>query len=274
MNGPRPLEEIHQAIDDYIEENLDQYVAEVVELCAQPSVSTTGEGVAACAHLVEDLLERHGCQVQRLETPGNPVLVGSAAGQSSQTLLCYNHYDVQPPDPVESWTSPPFEPTIREGALFARGAADDKGEFIARLAAMDAVRAANDGELPCSIKLVAEGEEELGSPNIVPFVLENQDLLACHGALWEVGGINWQGQPEIILGYRGDLDVELSVQTLPREAHSGSAHVLPSAAWRLVWAAAALKGEDERIRVPGFYDRVRPPTTGCWQKQPVTRPNF
>jgi acetylornithine deacetylase/succinyl-diaminopimelate desuccinylase-like protein len=260
MNGARQLEEIYRSIDDHIEKNLDHYIAEVVELCAQPSVSATGEGVVACSRLVADLLERYGCQVQRFETPGNPILVGDLTGWSSRTLLCYNHYDVQPPDPLEAWTTPPFEPTLREGALYARGAADDKGEFISRLAAADAVRAANGGSLPCGIKFVVEGEEELGSPHIVSFVLENQDQLVCQGAIWEVGGINRLGQAEIILGYRGDLDIELTVQTLPREAHSGNAHVLPSAAWRLVWAAGALKGEDEHIRVPGFYDKVRPPS--------------
>ena len=260
MNEARQLNEIYQHIDEYIQRNLDRYIDEVVELCAQPSVSTTGEGVATCAELVAEILKRHGCDVQKYETPGYPVLVGKQSGRSNRTLLCYNHYDVQPADPLDEWTTPPFQPTIRAGAIYPRGASDDKGEFIARLAAVDAVRAANGGELPCGVKLVVEGEEELGSPNIVPFVLENKADLACQAAIWEVGGVNRQGQPEIILGYRGDLDVELSVETLAREAHSGMAHVLPSAAWRLVWAAAALKGEDERIKIPGFYDKVRPPS--------------
>ncbi len=260
MNETPQKDEIHHRIDDYIQSNLDRYINEVVALCSQPSVSTTGEGVATCAQLVAEILQRQGCVVQDYETPGNPILVGSLSGRSERTLLCYNHYDVQPVDPLDEWTTPPFQPTIRAGSIYARGAADDKGEFIARLAAVDAVRAANGGELPCGVKLVVEGEEELGSPNIVPFVLDNRADLECQAAIWEVGGINRRGQPEIILGYRGDLDVELSVETMAREAHSGLAHVLPSAAWRLVWAAAALKGEDERIRIPGFYDKVRPPS--------------
>jgi acetylornithine deacetylase/succinyl-diaminopimelate desuccinylase-like protein len=252
--------ETYEAIDQYIKDNLDRYIKETARLCAQPSVSAKGEGMRECAALVGEILTEHGFEVQQFETPGNPVVVGKAAGKSPRTLLCYNHYDVQPPEPLELWTSPPFEPTVREEALYARGAKDDKGELIARLAAVDAVREANGGELPCGIMFVVEGEEEIGSPHIAQFVQEHLDLLKSHGSIWEEGGIAADGSPVLSLGVRGVLSVELSVEKMSRDAHSGGGSVLPNAAWRLVWALGSLKGLDERIRILGFYDRALPPS--------------
>jgi acetylornithine deacetylase/succinyl-diaminopimelate desuccinylase-like protein len=247
-------------MDAFIAENLDRYLGETARLCAQPSVSATGEGVAACADLVARMLAGHRLEVQKLPTLGQPVVVGRAAGASERTLLFYNHYDVQPPEPLEKWHAPPFEPVVREGALYARGAADDKGELVARLAALDAVRSAHGGTLPCNVIFVVEGEEEIGSPHIAAFVREHRDLLCCHGALWEGGGINAEGQPVMTLGFRGVLTVELALETMAVDAHSGLAHALPSAAWRLVRVLESLKGPDERVRIAGFYDAVRPPT--------------
>jgi acetylornithine deacetylase/succinyl-diaminopimelate desuccinylase-like protein len=128
------------------------------------------------------------------------------------------------------------------------------------LAALDAVRAAHDGALPCNVIFVVEGEEEIGSPHIADFVRQHQDLLCCQGALWEGGGINAEGQAVMTLGFRGILAVELALQTMAVDAHSGLAHALPNAAWRLVQVLQSLKGPDERVRIAGFYDAVRPPT--------------
>lgn len=247
------------AIQNYLSANLDAFIQETIALCAQPSVSATGLGVRNCATLVRRMLECHGFEVDWFETPGNPILVGRARGRSHKMLLFYNHYDVQPPEPLESWTSPPFEPTVRDGALFARGVADDKGEFVARLAAVEAVRAAHGGELPCGVTFVLEGEEEIGSPNIAPFALEHLDILRSQAAIWEVGGVGYDGAPGTTLGARGILAVELSVQTLARDAHSGGAHSLPSSAWRLVWALNSLKDRQEKILIRGWYDHVVPP---------------
>lgn len=249
-----------RALDDFLTAGLDGYLAETAQLCAQRSVSATGEGVLECADLVANLLLRRGFELTRIETPGSPVIVGRLAGRSPRTLLFYNHYDVQPPEPLELWTSPPFEPELRDGALYARGAKDDKGEFVARLAAVDAVRAAHGGELPCGALFVVEGEEEVGSPHIARVVRENLALLRCHGAVWEEGGTDARGRPLLSLGCRGILAVELSVKVMGRDGHSGGAHMLPSAAWRLVWALASLKGPDERVRIPGFYDGALAPS--------------
>ncbi|MDI6771929.1 MAG: M20/M25/M40 family metallo-hydrolase [bacterium] len=249
-------------IDAFLSERLDGYIDETARLCAQPSVSAQGIGLSECADIVAGLLDQRGFAVQHVPTAGAPVVVGRLQGGSQRTLLFYNHYDVQPPEPLELWTSPPFEPVVRDGALYARGAKDDKGEFVARLAAVDAVRSAHGGTLPCGVLFVVEGEEEIGSPHIARFVQEHKDLLACHGAVWEEGGTDAEGRPQVSLGRRGILEVELTVETMRVDAHSGQADVLPSAAWRLLRALASLKGPDERIRIPGFYDAVLPPSPG------------
>ncbi len=249
-----------QSIDAFLTAKLDGYIAETARLCTQPSVSAKNEGLPECAELVADVLRRHGLAVERYPTAGAPVVVGRLAGRSPRTLLFYNHYDVQPAEPLELWTSPPFAPEVRDGALYARGAKDDKGELVARLAGVDAVRAAHGGTLPCGVLFVVEGQEEIGSPHIARFVQEHADSLTCHGAIWEEGGTDPDGRPGTVLGVRGVLAVELAVETMKRDAHSGGAHTLPNAAWRLLRALASLKGPDERIRIPGFYDRAKPPS--------------
>jgi acetylornithine deacetylase/succinyl-diaminopimelate desuccinylase-like protein len=249
-------------IDQFLEQGMDGFIAETIRLCKQPSVSARKEGTRECSKLVAQILERHGFAVQSFETAGDPVIVGHMDGKSERTLLLYNHYDVQPPEPLDLWTTPPFEPTLRDGALYARGADDDKGEFMARLAAVEAVRAAHGGELPCGITFVVEGQEEIGSPHIAQFVKEHLDLLKCQASIWEEGGIDQEGNPWTALGDRGILGVELAVDTMGRDAHSGNAHILPSAAWRLLRALACLKDSDEKILIPGFYDAIKPPSPG------------
>ncbi|NLF02371.1 MAG: M20/M25/M40 family metallo-hydrolase, partial [Anaerolineales bacterium] len=175
------------------------------------------------------------------------------------TLLLYNHYDVQPADPLELWDSPPFEPTVREGNLYARGVSDNKGEFAARLAAVHALRDAQ-GELPVTIRWMVEGEEEIGSPHFAALAERYADLLRADGCLWEGSGFDAADRPEISLGAKGMLYVQYEVQGTGRDAHSGAAPILPSAAWRLVQALNSLRDADGRVRIPGFYDGVQPPT--------------
>lgn len=247
-------------IDRHIEEYFDRYVSETLQYVSQPSVSAYRQGMRECADLVAQLLRAHGAEVEAFETPGNPIIVGRMRGKSDRTLLFYNHYDVQPPEPLELWTSPPFEPEVRDGSIYGRGSKDDKGELVARLAAVDAVRAANGGELPCSVLFVVEGEEEIGSPTIRAFVEEHKDILRCHGSVWEEGGVNHDGFPNLLIGTRGMLVVELSVRTLSRDAHSGGGHAMPSAAWRLTWALGTLKDTEERVNIDGFYDGAMEPS--------------
>ncbi len=246
------------SVDRYIEQHMDGWLADLTELCAVPSVSARHEGVEECAGLVAELLRRRGFDA-RVEPGqgGHPLVLAHADGANSgRTMLLYNHYDVQPPEPLELWQSPPFEATLRDGRLYARGAKDDKGELVARLAAVDALRAV-DGGLPCRLTWLVDGEEEVGSNSLPEFVRQHAGELACDGAIWEEGGIDAQGRPVMTLGARGLLYVELRVQTLSRDGHSGGANLLPNAAWRLAWALSTLKDRDERVLIPGFYDAVR-----------------
>jgi acetylornithine deacetylase/succinyl-diaminopimelate desuccinylase-like protein len=249
---------ILQTIDSYLEQKRDDYIRELSDLCAQPSISSLDQGTLECSTLIANILEKRGYEVHKIPTAKNPVIVGKLKGKSDRTLLLYNHYDVQPVEPLELWTSPPFEPTVRDGALYARGAKDDKGEFMGRVAAVDAVLDAYNGELPCGITFVVEGDEEVSSPHIAEFVQNNLDLIQSDGSIWEEGSLNQEGRPVLTLGVRGILYVELSVKTMKLDAHSGGASSLPNAAWRLHWALSSLKGKDERIRIPGFYDDAIP----------------
>jgi acetylornithine deacetylase/succinyl-diaminopimelate desuccinylase-like protein len=250
----------HQQLDATIESKLEESLQDLSRLCAQPSIAAQGLGMQECAALVGELLEARSFAVQILPTRGQPVVYAERKGRSERTLLFYNHYDVQPPDPLELWDSPPFEPTRREGKLYARGVSDDKGHLICRLAAIDAFLAL-EGELPCTVKFVIEGEEEIGSGSLLEFVSSHPDLLKADACVWEFGSVDHQDIPVQVAGLRGICYVELSVQTAIRDAHSGlGGSIFPNAAWRLAWALNTLKGEDERIRVPGFYNNVRPPS--------------
>lgn len=247
-------------IDDHIDQHVAGWLDELKRLCAVPSVSARHEGIDECAAVVKELLDKRGFDAEICPTDGHPVVFGQVEGADpTHTLLFYNHYDVQPPEPLDLWESPPFELTRRDGAVYARGAKDDKGELIARLAAIDAVRAATGG-YPCNLKWLAEGEEESGSVNLPKWVAQNRDRLRCDAAVWEEGGVESDGTPIVRLGARGLLYVELRARTIARDAHSGSANLLPNAAWRLIWALGSLKDAEGRILIDGFYDAVRPPT--------------
>ena len=247
-------------MDAYLEANLDASLAELSRLVAQPSVGAQNWGLEECARLVAEMLQQRGFAVEIIPTAGAPVVYGELKGRSPKTLLIYNHYDVQPPEPLELWDSPPFEPVVRDGKLYGRGVSDDKGQLVARLHAIDAMLGA-DNELPCTIKFVIEGEEETSSTHLTDFVLQNQERLQADACLWEFGGVDHREVPMVYLGLRGICYVELSVESLSTDCHSGlGGSIFPNAAWRLVWALNTLKGPDERIRLPGFYDRVIPPS--------------
>ncbi len=250
----------YSKIEAYLEKNLNESIDELSQLIAQPSVSAQKLGIQECASLVVNMLEKRGFQTQIFLTKGSPVVFAERKGRSDKTILIYDHYDVQPPEPLELWESPPFEPTIRDGRLFGRGASDNKGEIVGRLFAIDALLA-TDGELPCNIKWVIEGEEEISSVNLPEFVEQHKDLLSAGGCIWEFGGVDQQDRPMQYLGLRGICYVELSVETMSNDAHSGlGGSIFPNAAWRLVWALNSLKGPDGFVRLPGFYDEVVPPT--------------
>lgn len=239
-------------------EAIERETIELLEgLCRLPSVSAEGGALAETADFVESLLVATGFETRQLSgEAGPPAVWGELRGASEWTLLLYNHYDVQPADPIELWDAPPFEPTIRDGKLFARGAADNKAQIALRLASIRALRDA----LPVTIRWIIEGEEEIASPNFDALIHRHADLLRADGCLWEGSGFLSDGRPAIVLGVKGVLGVRLDVQLLSGDAHSGTAAVVPNAAWRLVEALATLRDPDGRVLVDGFHDAVREPT--------------
>lgn len=250
----------YQKIDSYLEKNLDKSIAELSKLVAQPSISAQGVGLKECANLVADMLRARGFTAEVMDTEGAPVVFGERKGKGDKTLLFYNHYDVQPPEPLELWESPPFEPSLREGKLYGRGVSDDKSHIVARLHAIDSILEI-EGDLPCNIKFIIEGEEETASVHLHDFVRDHKDKLAADACIWEFGGVDHRGVPMQYLGLRGICYVELSVESLGTDVHSGiGGSIFPNAAWRLVWALSTLKGPDERIRIPGFYDDAKEPS--------------
>src|SRR5262245_42451519 len=248
------------AVDAWLERHLDDSLDQLSRLVAHPSVAAQGTGLDACAALVAELLRQRGFAAEIVPTGGAPVVIAERSGTGLRTLLFYNHYDVQPPEPLELWESPPFQATRRGGCLYGRGVSDDKGHIAARLLALDALLAV-DGELPCGVKFVIEGEEEVSSRHLPEVVRAHKRRLAANACVWEFGGVDHHDTPVQYLGLRGICYVELSVTTANIDAHSGvGGSIFPNAAWRLTWALSTLKGPDERIRIPGHYDRVRPPT--------------
>src|SRR5580765_7604952 len=164
------------AVDRHIEENLEKSLAELSALVAQPSIAAQDLGMEPCAKLVAAMLARRGFKTELAPGGGPPVVLGERAGRTDRTLLVYNHYDVQPPEPLELWTSPPFEPTLRDGKLYARGAVDDKGQVYMHLKAIEAHMKVN-GKLPINLKVVIEGEEEVGSESLAAFLREQRAQL-------------------------------------------------------------------------------------------------
>jgi acetylornithine deacetylase/succinyl-diaminopimelate desuccinylase-like protein len=226
-------------------------------LCRRPSVSAEGSALAETAGFVESLLADSGFATRQLSgAAGPPAVWAEKRGRSAWTLLLYNHYDVQPVDPIELWDSPPFEPAIRDGKLFARGAADNKAQIALRIAA---IRALGDA-LPVTVRWIVEGEEEVASPNFDELIRRHADLLRADGCLWEGSGFLSDGRPAIVLGVKGVLGVRLDVASLSGDAHSGAAGVVPSATWRLVEALSTLRDPAGHVLVAGVQVAVRAPT--------------
>ena len=248
-----------QAVFEHIDQHADEYVADLQRLVQQPSVSAQGIGIAETAAIVEGMLAERGFDVAQYETSGNPIVFGSRAGATEKRLTFYNHYDVQPAEPFELWNSDPWSAELRDGRIWGRGVADNKGNLVARLSAIDALLKVR-GELPLTVKYIVEGEEEIGSIHIEEFTHAHRDKLDSDGCIWESGGRDDKGRMELSLGMKGICYIEMSVQSVAEDQHSSRAIRLPNAAWRLTWALATLKGPDERIRVKGFYNKVREPT--------------
>ncbi len=255
-----------QAFDAYLLAHRERLLEDYKDFLRQPSVAATRQGIPEMAALVARRLSALGAEVKVVPTEGDaPPVVWAELGQGERELLIYNHYDVQPAEPLELWESPPFEPTIRDGKLFARGASDDKGELVTRIHAIEAWLA-TQGPLPFKVKWLIEGEEEVGSPHIHAWVERHRDWLhkpdgrPMDACLWEFGGFDECGRFQLTMGVKGICYVELRVRGVSHDLHSSVAAIAPNAAWRLVWALGTIKAADERILIEGYCDHVRPLT--------------
>ncbi len=251
------LVDIYRVID----ENQDRFVADLQRVVRQPSISSQNIGVRECADLLVSMMGDLGIEARVMETAGLPVVYGEirAPRADAPTLLIYNHYDVQPPEPLEEWTHPPFGAEIVDGVMYGRGTTDAKGNLLAHLKAIDAFRTAGV-PLPCTVKFILDGEEESGSPSLPAFVAAHKDLLAADAALSFDGGFQGGDRPSVGFGSSGLLYVEMRVRGASKDLLSARARLVENPAWRLVWALSQLKGPDERVKLPGFYDAIRPVT--------------
>lgn len=243
------------------DENRDQALETLVHYVAQPSISTRNEGTEQTASLLREIMETAGIHTQLLQTKGHPAVYGEIPGPpGAPTVLFYGHYDVQPPEPLEMWSTPPFEPAIRNERIYGRGVADNKGQHLCHVLAVRAWRDAV-GELPVTVKFLIEGEEETGSPHLADLVREQRDLLRADLVYTSDGGMHPSGNPAVYFGVRGLLYVEVEIHGASADAHSGNkGNVLPQPAWELVDLLHSLRGADGRAAFPGFYDDVRSPT--------------
>lgn len=245
--------------DEYVRAHAREYVDELKELVRLPTVSAQGSAIDETASAVLARGRRAGLAAEALRVSGGPPTIVGETGRGPRTLLVYDHYDVQPPDPLDEWTTQPFDPTERDGVLYGRGVSDNKGNLMARLQAIEAYRATL-GELPLRVRVLYEGEEEIGSEHLGSFVAAHADRLAADGCIWEAGYKDAAGRPTVSLGLKGIAYFELRARGAKTDVHSSQATIIPNPAWRLVWALATLKDADDRITIDGLMDHVRAPT--------------
>jgi len=249
----------YEKFDKLVADRTKQWTDELSDYCRIPCETAQLPELKRGAKWTADRLRKAGAKVELIEKPGVAPLVVGELGSGSRTLICVQHYDVQPAAPLDLWTTPPYEPAIRDNKLFARGVSDNKGQFLIRVQAAEAYQDAI-GPLPIKIRFLVEGEEESSSRHFNSMLQERPDLTAGDGSLQEGGGLDAQDRPTLICGVRGILYVELSVKTLSYDAHSGGASLYENAAWRLVDALATLRKADGTVTIDGFYDDVRKPS--------------
>ncbi len=260
-----------EKINDYLNTHKDRFINELIELLKIPSVSADSafsEDVHKTAEVVRQKLQEAGCDHTEIcETKGYPVVYGEKmVGPDLPTILVYGHYDVQPPDPLDLWNSPPFEPIIKEtdihpnGAIFARGACDDKGQFYMHVKALEFM--VKTDQLPCNVKFMIEGEEEVGSDSLADFLDEHKEKLTNDIILISDTGMMANDVPSITTGLRGLSYVEVEVTGPNRDLHSGIyGGAVPNPINVLSKMIASLHDENNHITIPGFYDKVEEVST-------------
>jgi acetylornithine deacetylase/succinyl-diaminopimelate desuccinylase-like protein len=275
------LDNIDKVVD-FINVQRDRYVEELKQYLAIPSISALPQhqpDVRRAAEWTADQMRQIGLQnVRLLETPGNPIVYGDwLNAPGAPTILFYGHYDVQPVDPVELWDSPPFEATVRDGELYARGAADDKGQVFMHFKAVEAYMK-QAGTLPLNMKFFIEGEEEVGSAHLDAFVHDNKSMLAADVVVISDTAMIGKGVPSICYGLRGLVYYQIDLRGTKSDLHSGVfGGAVANPAFVLSQILAQMKDKGGRVKIPGFYDDVRPLTDverEEWKKLPFNEKNY
>ncbi len=245
-------------IFQYIQDKQQEYLEELFTFLRCKSVSSYNDGIKECAQLLSEIMEKSGIQTAIYPTQGNPVVYGEIIEDSAlPTMLIYGHYDVQPPEPLDEWNSPPFEPTIREGKIYCRGVSDDKSQLYTHIKAVEAWKKTK-GRYPVNVKFLFEGEEEIGSPNLLPFVESHKELLSCDVCFYSDSHFHENGKPQINLGVKGLCYVEITIENAKTDMHSMMATSIQNPAWRLVQLLNTMYDSEGHICIEGFYDDVRP----------------
>jgi acetylornithine deacetylase/succinyl-diaminopimelate desuccinylase-like protein len=266
----------------FVEENKHRLLEELFSFLTIPSISTLPENksdVERAAAFVADSMKNAGLEnVEIIPTAKHPLVYADwLHAPGKPTVLCYGHYDVQPPDPLELWKSPPFEPVVRDGNIYARGSADDKGQMYMHIKAVEALRAVN-GTLPVNLKFLIEGEEEIGGESVAKYVAENPKKLRADVALVSDTAMYAEGIPTLCIGLRGLVYTEIEAKGPARDLHSGLyGGAAPNAVFGLVELLAKLKGANGRILIPGMYDDVEPPAAAekhSWETLPFNEAEF
>jgi acetylornithine deacetylase/succinyl-diaminopimelate desuccinylase-like protein len=270
-------------VDTFVAANEQHFLEELLQLLRIPSVSTLPEhksDVARAARFVADSLERAGMEnVEVIPTGGHPLIYADWLHAADKpTVLCYGHYDVQPPDPLELWKTPPFEPNIRDGNIYARGACDDKGQMYMHVKAVEALRSVLKGKLPVNVKFLIEGEEEVGGESISRYVPAQKDKLKADVALVSDTELFADGIPTLCIGLRGLIYLEIEANGPARDLHSGMyGGAAPSAIYGLIELLAKAKNAQGRLQIPGIYDDVAEPAPAeiaSWNKLPFNEQEF
>jgi len=242
----------------HIDERFNHHLEQLSNLIRHPSVSATGLGVNECAEYLSSMMESLGINCRVYQGKHHPIIVGSVNVEEGQPcLLVYDHYDVQPPDPLEEWSMDPFSGRIDEQRVYGRGASDSKANLLSYLFGVCALR--DLGRLSIGVKFLFEGEEEIGSPHLEGFAVSHKDELAADAVVCCDGELDASGRPTVTLGMKGLLYVELRCRATSRDAHSSMAPILPSAPWRLVCALKTLRGGDGEILIPGWREGLVEP---------------
>src|ERR687886_2370021 len=256
-------------INDTVDTEMDGLISDLQALIRQPSISAKKEGLIECANLVSQIMYNAGInsEVLYLDHPSNddekdtvpPIVYGEVKSKTNpggKTILFYNHYDVQPVEPVELWEADPFSGKVDGNSIFGRGAADDKGELITRIKAVEYFLK-KTGDIPCNVKFIVEGEEEIGSVHIKQYLSKYGDMLKCDGVIWEFGYVDVKDRPIISLGMKGLLYVELIARGPSRDAHSSLAVLIENPAWLLIRALNTLRDYEGKILIRNWYEDAR-----------------